>query len=92
MGRCHYKSQKKIIEVSPLGFSPNTSIIEVEIQQATKKTTWPMSWQNLCSIQTSFPPIVANVHFNLWGKDILVDMGVLLTMDDHVFFDNVIQE
>jgi hypothetical protein len=44
------------------------------------------------SIQASFPPIAANVHFNLWGKDILVDMGVLLTMDDHAFFDNVIQE
>ncbi|KAL6058478.1 hypothetical protein STEG23_023494, partial [Scotinomys teguina] len=33
--------------------------------------------------------IISNVPMNLWGRDILEDMGVVLTTDDRAFFDDI---
>jgi hypothetical protein len=40
----------------------------------------------LDSNQGSFTPIVANIPFNLWGRDILEDMGAFLFVEDHAIF------
>lgn len=37
-------------------------------------TVLPVYWKDLDGNHGSFPPIVANVPCNLWGKDILEDM------------------
>lgn len=39
--------------------------------------------------QGSFSPIVSNVPHNLWERNVLKDMGVILTTHDHVFFNDI---
>jgi hypothetical protein len=41
--------------------------------------------------QGSVIPIVADVPFNLLGRDILEDMGIIFNKEDHAIFDNGIQ-
>ena len=36
-------------------------------------------------------PVVADVPKNLWGRDILEDMGIIFNKEDHAIFDNGIQ-
>lgn len=39
--------------------------------------------------QGSFSPIISIVPHNLWERDILEDMGVILTTHDRVFFNDI---
>ncbi|XP_029414315.1 uncharacterized protein LOC115068366 [Nannospalax galili] len=71
-------------------FKPGPSATRVGGQQATRATAQPVHWKDLDGNQGSFSPIVANASRNLWGRDILKDMGTILTTDNRAFFDDII--
>jgi hypothetical protein len=50
-------------------------------------TTRPVCWQDLYGYQGSFTFVVADVPHNLWGRDILDDMGIFF--DDSIQHDQV---
>lgn len=35
--------------------------------------------------------VVADIPHTLWGRDTLEDMGAILTMDNQVFFDDIME-
>lgn len=69
-------------------FKPDPPISVFGGQQNTKMTTHPVHWMYLDRNMGVFPPIIANILCNLWGRDILKDMGVVLTTYDYVFHDD----
>lgn len=54
-------------------------------------TSHPVRWKDFNGNPGSFMPVVANVSPILWGKDILEDMGVILTKDNQAFFDDIME-
>jgi len=59
-------------------------------EQNTKMSVQHVCWQDLDSNQGSFRPVVADVPCNVWGRDVLEDMGAILTLDSCAFFDDII--
>lgn len=69
-------------------FKPELPISVFGGQQNSKLTTYPVHWKYLDRNMGVFPPIIVNILCNLWERDILEDMGVVLTTDDYVFHDD----
>lgn len=59
-------------------------------QQDSKMTIWPVHRKDLNRNTGTVQPIIANVSYNLCGRDIMEDMGVVLPTDGHAFFDDIV--
>ena len=70
-------------------FRPVPPFSEVGSQQDSKVSTNPIHWRDLDGNKEAIHVIISVVHRNLWGRDILENMDVVLTTDDRVFFDNL---
>ena len=64
-------------------------IIGVGGQEDLKLTTCPVQLKDLDSNKEAIHPVISKVPRNLRGRDILEDIGAVLTADDRVFFDNI---
>jgi hypothetical protein len=60
-------------------------------QQTTRITVCLVHWKDLDGNQGSFILIVTDIPCILWSRDILEDMGAVLTMDDPAFFDDIVE-
>lgn len=71
-------------------FKPGLSISGHGNQQDSKIITHPVHWKDLCGNREAIHPIISTVPRNLWGRDILEDLGAVLTTNDRSFFDDAV--
>lgn len=75
-------------KVSPIGNRPVTPINEEGGNKIQNLLPVQSIEKTLIAKQGAIRPIISMVLRNLWGRDILEDMGAILSTDDKVFFDD----
>ena len=81
--------QMEVLHFPHWKFRPVPPFSGVWSQQDSKVSTNSIHWRDLDGNKEAIHPIISVVPRNLWGRDILENIGAVLTTDDRVFFDNL---